>query len=713
MKQIVQSLRDGTLRVIDTPAPSVGPTEVLVATRRSVISSGTERAVRKLASASLLAKARARPELVRQVIAKARVDGVQSTLSSVRNRLDDQMTLGYSAAGTVVAVGGSVDGVRPGDRVATAGVGHGELQLVPMGLCAKVPDGVADDEAAFATIASIALHGLRLAELGPGACVCVIGLGLLGQLAVRLAVASGYRAFGIDIRPDLVERARAAGAEAAVESGSATTALVKAWSRGRGADAVLMTAATASSEPMRRAPAVLRDRGRIVVVGDVGLELERTPLYEHEISVVVARSYGPGRYDRSYEDWGVDYPIGHVRWTVARNLEAVLDLLATGRLSVDDLVSHRYDIGDAEQAYASLSSGTGALAVQLTYGRSVDELMAPTRFTISARRTGVGGVGMIGAGLYAKVTLLPAMKEAGFDRLATVASKTGLSARLLAEKAGFERVAPSVDALLGDPDVDTVFVASSHDSHASLVTDALKAGKHVFCEKPLTLTEPELDEVIAGWAAAPGQLVVGFNRRYSPAIATIRELVAGSARPPVMVVRVNAGRLGESHWYNDRTQGGRLLGEASHFVDTCGAIAASPVKSVQVIALSDRELLLTDNFVITISYESGAMATIVYTTEGHASTPKESIEVLVDGHTAFVDDFRAVTVDGKTTKYAKQDKGHVAELRAFRRLVRFGEDGTATTASAFETMRTCFAAVESLLTGRPVSPRRDVVEQRL
>ena len=712
MKQIVQSVRDGNLRVVELPPPLVGPNEVLVATRASVISSGTERAVRQLASASLIAKAKARPELVRQVIAKAKVDGVRATMSSVRARLEDEMTLGYSAAGIVIAVGDAVSRLKPGDRVATGGVGHGELQLVSGGLCARIPDGVSDDDAAFATIASIALHGLRLAEVEPGGTVCVVGLGLLGQLAVRIAVASGLRVFGIDLREDLVARARAAGAEAMTETGAGTTAAVQEWSRGRGVDAVVVTAATPSSEPVMRAPALCRDRGRIVVVGDVGLALQRTPLYEREISMIVARSYGPGRYDRSYEQWGVDYPIGYARWTVARNLETLLDLMGDGRLTVSDLVSHRYDIDDADQAYAMLGSGSDALAVQLTYHRSPEEVASARSYDLAPRRVGGAGVGLIGAGLYARATLLPAMREAGFERLVSVASKSGLSARVVGERSGFQRVAASVDELLADDDVDTVFVASSHDSHAEIVVRALDAGKHVFCEKPLALGEDELERVVSVWARSAGQLMVGFNRRYSPAVGTIRELVTSSGRPPVMVVRVNAGRLQPAHWYNDRVSGGRLLGEVCHFIDTCAAIAGSDVQSVHTHARADSELLLTDNIVISIEYTNGALASVVYTDAGATATPKEHIEVLVGGHTALIDDFRSLSVDGKVTKYAKQDKGHVAELTAFRQQVRGADSGTESAMSAFATMRTCFAAVESMLTGRRTVPSRDAIGAR-
>ncbi|MGZ7005966.1 MAG: zinc-dependent alcohol dehydrogenase, partial [Ilumatobacteraceae bacterium] len=397
----------------------MGPSQLLVATTNSVISAGTEKAVRDLASASLISKARARPELVRQVIRKAKVDGVAATLKGVRTRLDEEMPLGYSAAGVVVEVGSAVANIRVGDRVATAGAGHSEMQLVSSNLAARVPDEVDLEDAAFSTLASIALHGLRIADLGPGASVCIVGLGLLGQIASRLAIASGYRVAGIDLRQDLVDRAAQEGVLACVEAGEVTTKTIIDWTRGRGVDAVLITAATRASDPLRRAPAICRDAARIVVVGDVGMELERTPLYEKELSVFLARSYGPGRYDRTYEEWGVDYPVGYVRWTAARNLEAVLDLLASGRVRFSDLITHRFPIEQAEGAYALLDSDTPFLGVLLTYG-SEPASRATREVAVGQRQSGGDGIGLIGAGGFARTVLVPALKSAGFDNLVSV-----------------------------------------------------------------------------------------------------------------------------------------------------------------------------------------------------------------------------------------------------------------------------------------------------
>lgn len=695
--------------MVEVPQPSVGPTQVLVATSHSTISAGTERAVRNLASASLLAKAKARPELVRQVVRKARVDGVKATMQSVQGRLDEEMPLGYSAAGRVVAVGSAVENIHVGDMVATAGAGHAELQLVAANLACRIPDGVAPQDAAFATIASIALHGLRQADLGPGSSVCIVGLGLLGQIAVRLAKASGYRVCGIDLRQDLVDLASAEGALGCIEQGSATTERILDWSRGRGVDAVLMTAATPSSEPMRRAPALCRDGARIVLVGDVGMELERTPLYERELSVVLARSYGPGRYDRTYEDWGIDYPVGHVRWTAARNLEAVLDLLQSGAVRFSDLVSHRFPIEQAPEAYALLDSGEPYLGVQLTYDSATDD-RATDAVDIAPRRTGGDGVGLIGAGTFARVTLLPALEAAGFDRLVAVASQSGTSARHLAERSGFERAVDSVGTVIADPDVDAVFVCTPHSSHAEIAVAALRGGKHVFCEKPLALSDDELDQVIDAWRTSDRQLMVGFNRRYSPAVEATRNTFRSGTGPLLLTYRVSAGSLPSSHWYHDRVQGGRLLGEVCHFIDTCSAIVDEEIVSVYAVSADDTELALAHDLTVTVQFRDRSIATIVYASGGHSSTEKERLEVLGRGHTAVISDFRTTTIDGKAARSSGQDKGHRAELEFFRRTIRLGRDDVAHTIGAIATMRACFAAIESLETGLPTAPRTDRFE---
>lgn len=660
MRQLVQSVRSGELRIVDAPDPVIGPTEVLVATTHSLVSAGTERAVRALASASLLQKAKARPDLVKQVIRRARSEGIKSTLNTVQARLDEDMPLGYSGSGIAVQVGEYVSGVRPGMRVATGGAGHGDLQVVAGNLTVPVPDVVDSSDAAFATVASIALHGLRLAEVGPGGKVCVIGLGLIGQLTVRLAMASGLDVVGIDVRDWAAQRATDAGALGLVEQGEATTRIIMEWSRGRGVDAVLLGAATPSSEPTRRATAIARDRANIVVVGDVGMELERTPLYEKELTVRVARSYGPGRYERAYEDWAVDYPIGHVRWTEGRNLEAVLDLIASGRLKVNDLVTHRFDFSQAKDAYDLLGEqGAQYLGIQLEY--PTDRLTYRPKPQKVSVKSGPNdrNIGLIGAGNFARGVLVPAIKESGFGTICAVASAGGTSAVKLADQLGAQAL--NTEEILADESIGTVVIATSHDTHADLTIRAFEAGKHVFCEKPLAITEDELDRVEAAWRASGKRLQVGFNRSHSEMAQRTLDLFRQGAGPLVANYRINAGHLPERHWYNDRRQGGRLIGEVCHFVDTLLAVIDADLLDLRAVAAGMPATATSADLALVLSTSDGSIASIAYSSGGHPSTPKERLEIMGRGHTVIIDDFRSMTIDGRQCRVSP-GKGHAQQL---------------------------------------------------
>jgi predicted dehydrogenase/threonine dehydrogenase-like Zn-dependent dehydrogenase len=734
VKQVVQAINGGPVRVIDAPRPTIGATEVLVRTVTTTISPGTERAVTALAQSSLIDKARARPDLVKQVISKARAEGLASTARAVRARLDEDMPLGYSGAGIAVAVGDAVQGIKPGDLVATGGASkanHAEFQAVPAMLCVRVPDGVSANDASMATIASIALHGVRLAEIEPGSRVVVVGLGLVGQLAVRLAQAAGADVFGIDLDPLAVERTIKSGAAASVEHGDDTTRAVLDWSRGRGADAVIVAAAGHSSAVMGRAPDLCRDRASVVVVGDVGLDLDRRPYYDRELTIRFARSYGPGRYERSYEDWGVDYPPGLVRFTEGRNLETVLDLLAADRLRVDDLITHRFDIAEATKAYELVETRDQPfVGIQLTYpalpdGATPDELAAaegpirlrtprpargqavpatPSTAAWSPRSSSrkIPGVGLIGAGSFATTVLLPSLQKARFNRLVAVASASGLSARHLAERAGFEQAVSGADAVINDPDVDVVVIATPHDTHAALAAAALRAGKHVFCEKPLALSFDELVAVEQALASTDAHLFVGFNRRWSSPVAQVRDHLGTSGGPLVITYRVNAGTLPPTHWYHDRRQGGRLLGEVCHFVDTCAAIVGSPADGAHAVAsgASNSELVLSQDVALVLHYPDGSVASITYAAGGHTAVEKERIEVLGRGHAATIVDFREVVLDGKASVVRPQDKGHGAEARAFFEIVQ----GRRTAGDeAISSTRTTLTAAASL--GTPLSPK--------
>ncbi|MGE0878010.1 MAG: bi-domain-containing oxidoreductase [Acidimicrobiia bacterium] len=711
----MQSVRSGELRIVDAPEPAIGPADVLVRTTRSLVSAGTERAVRHLASAGLLAKAKARPELVRQVLRKASVDGIAATVRSVQSRLDEDMPLGYSAAGVVLAVGEAVERLRPGMRVATGSAGHAELQAVPGLLAVAVPDEVDDESAAFATVAAIALQGIRQAEVGPGSRVAVIGLGLIGQLTVRLLQAAGCSVAGIDVRDWTVDRARASGAFSLVEAGDETTAALVDWSRGRGCDAIIITAATTSPEPVRRAAAIARDRATVVVVGDVRLDFARTPYYEKELNLRFARSYGPGRYERSYEHWGIDFPVGYVPFAQGRNLETFVDLVASRRVDVADLVTHTFAIDDAEDAYAVLDRpGEAYLGVLLSYPQtptpydSTRELAAShrgLRAKLAPRRRG-DSVGFVGAGAFVRTVLLPAFAEAGFTKFTAVASSSGTSAVHLAERAGFARVGTHAHEIVTADDIDVAVIATPHDSHAALVGEALRNGKHVFCEKPLALSVEELSDVAAVWHGSSTHLQVGFNRRFSPTIAKARAVFGRAASGPVIITyRVSAGILPSKHWYRDRRQGGRLLGEVCHFVDTCAALVGESVVGVYATGSGRGEALLDQDLALTLQFDDGSMAVVTYATGGHTGTAKEHIEILGRGHTAVIDDFRSLTVDGNVVWKGTQDKGHVAQVVAFRDAIRHG-DGDELTRAAFATTAATMAAASSLLTGGPVVPEK-------
>jgi predicted dehydrogenase/threonine dehydrogenase-like Zn-dependent dehydrogenase len=669
----MQSVGSGELKLVEGPVPTPGSTEVLVATTKSVVSAGTERAVKQLANANLMQKAKARPDLVRQVVAKAKAEGVRSTAKAVRNRLDDHMPLGYSGVGIVAEVGEYVDGIRPGMRVATGGAGHGDYQLVPGLLTVSVPDGVSDENAAFATVASIAMHGLRLAELGPGSRICVIGLGLVGQITCRLAQASGYLVCGIDVKEHAIEKAAETGVLALAEEGDKTTRIIREWSKGRGVDAVLVTAASKSSGPVSRSTAILRDRAPLVVVGDVGLELDRRPFYEQELTLKVARSYGPGRYERAYEDWAVDYPAGHVRWTEGRNIESVLDLLDAGTVDFSDLITHTFDVADASKAYEVIEGTDPFYGVQLTYP-AYQPVEEPERVVVvygPPKHKGKLRVGILGAGNFMKATLLPAMKKADFGEIMSICSASGTSARLLADKYKIPMVASDADAIVNDPNIDVVAIATPHDTHAKLVLRSLRAGKHVFCEKPLAMTEEEFDLIEETLASTDRVLQVGFNRRYSPAVVKAKEILGDSGGPLVITYRVNAGELPESHWYHDRRFGGRLVGEACHYVDLCNHLAGDTDPGAAVIGSAVGSPAADENFIITLKYGNGSMATVTYGSNGHLSMEKESLTILGRGKAISIMNASMIVCNAKTLDVGA-GTGHTEQLVAMRAVIESG-----------------------------------------
>lgn len=707
MKRLLQSVKDGRLHLVVHPDPMVSPTTIHVAVEASLISSGTERSARRLARSSLLRKAKERPDLVRAVVDRARQDGIRSTVSAVQSRLEEEMPVGYSASGVVTAVGEAVQGIRPGDRVTTSGTGHASMQFVPGNLVARLPDGVSFDEGAFGAVASVALHGIRLADAGPGSRVIVIGLGLVGQLAVRLALASGCDVAGTDLDEAKLKIAADAGAYV-FSSGDEGVAAAMDWTQGRGGDAVLVAAATKSSDPMRVAASLARDRATIVAVGDVGLDLDRRPLYDKELTVKVSRAYGPGRYDPTYEDLAVDYPIGFVRWPIGRNLDAVMGLIARDRLTVTDLITHRFPFDRAVEAYDVFDSGNPYLGILLEYERDSEQ---ETRISLARRPlTAVEGPsglasGLVGAGRFASDVLLPSARAAGFGPWTRIISGGGASAIRVGERGGFDEAVSEVGSVVQSEDTDVVFVASRHDSHAEIVEEALLAGKHVFCEKPLAISEDELCNVAAALGLSSGVLMVGFNRRWSP---VVQEAVAfvGQHTPMHITYRVHAGALPDGHWLKDRRQGGRLLGEGCHFIDTCNAIAGEAPRTVYAIGSGEGEVSLQEDFTVTLGYPSGSQAVITYSAGAPSGAGKERVEVMRGDRAAEIDDFRVLTLRSATTtgikKYKPADKGHLSEFVAFRAAIKGGRDEEDLARSAMETSRVALAAIESLMTGQAI-----------
>lgn len=693
MKQVVQPSGGGDIAVVEAPAPQMLSTSLLVSTSATLISAGTERAATQLAQSNLMQKAKARPDLVKQVIAKAKTDGIKATMSAVRSKLASDLALGYSGAGTVIEMGSATQGFSVGDRVATAGSGyasHAELQSVPWVLAARVPDQVNDEAASFATVASVGLHGLRLADMQIGSKIVVVGMGLIGQLTARMAVGAGCDVFGIDLDQRLLDLAAAHGVSGEREAGAATTAAIMDWSRGRGADAVVITAgAHGKSGIVQSVPARCRDRATIVAVGDVGLDLHRNDFYYKELDLKVARSYGPGRYDRSYEEWGVDYPIGHVRWTEGRNLEAVLDLLTDGRLDVDDLITHRFEITEASAAYALLDDkDEQPIGIVLKYSATEDR---STTVEVDgakkpSRRKTTPNVGIIGVGNFVRNVIVPALTSAGAGPIVHVASASGTSASRFAERNGVAKASSDAIAVINDPDVDLVVIATPHSTHAELVVAALGADKNVWCEKPLALSEDELAAVEGALATTGGRLYVGFNRRYSEILGAARKSLTGSG-PIQIEYRVSAGALAADHWYSDHREGGRLLGEVCHFIDACGFLVGDEdVRSVEAIAPGPAQHA---SFHLLIGYADGSSASIVYTDGSHPSVAKERIEVNGRVHTVVVDNFRSLSVDGARVKVA-DGKGHAEGIAAF-----LGID-LPDAASAIITTRTALRALDRL-----------------
>jgi polar amino acid transport system substrate-binding protein len=706
-----------------------------VRTAASLVSAGTERAVVELGRKSLLAKARERPDLVRKVVEKVKTEGLATTLSSVREKLDESHALGYSAAGTVVEVGEGVEDFKVGDRVACAGTGyavHAEVLSVPKNLCVLLPTEVDFESGAFATVGAIALQGVRLSEPTLGESFVVVGLGLIGQLTVQLLKANGCRVFGIDLDAAKVELARRLGADDGALSNEEARRAVEAWTRGRGADGVLITAATQSSEPVALAGEISRLKGRVVAVGAVGMDVPRDAYFARELTLKVSMSYGPGRYDPEYEERGHDYPLPYVRWTEGRNLEAFLDMIAHGRVQVAPLVTHRFQIEEGERAYKLIAGDTGEpyLAVLLTYDttrelapvfnrRPASSSSIKDRDRVSAsetaraakgetvRESGVR-VGLVGAGAYARGVLLPQFKAAGAEFRA-VATATGVTAKDVGERYDFAALASGADAVIDDPSVNLVVIATRHDSHARLVQRALEAEKHVFVEKPLALSDEELDSVIEAASRSRAKLAVGFNRRFSPHARAAREFFSDRRDPLSILYRINAGRVAPTHWTQSAEEGGgRIVGEVCHFVDLAQFFVGAPLLSVfaESVRARNSEIVDADSVFVTLRFADGSNACIAYLAEGDRALQKERVEIFGGGRSFVVEDFRAASkfTGGREEKLKLRatDKGQADEVRAVCAMITEGAPAPIPLAELAATTRATFRILDSLRTGQPV-----------
>ena len=707
MKQILQSLKDGTTQLAGVPAPGAAAGQLLLATTTTLVSAGTERMLVDFGKAGWVEKARQQPDKVRMVVEKVKTDGLAATVEAVQSKLDQPLALGYCHVGRVLEAGAGVSGYAAGDRVVSNGR-HAEVVRVPVNLCARVPDAVTDEQASFTVLAAIGLQGIRLVNPTLGECVVVTGLGLIGLLTVQMLRAQGCRVLGIDFDPARVALARQFGADAVNPgAGEDVMAVARAFSRGRGVDAVLITASTRSSEPVSQAARMCRQRGRIVLVGVTGLELSRADFYEKELSFQVSCSYGPGRYDPAYEEGGHDYPVGFVRWTEQRNFEAVLDLLAGGQLDVGPLVSHRYPLDQAEEAYALLSSGEPSLGIVLQYpGVAAEGLSRQVRLPAGAERGATastrGSVVFLGAGNYAGRVLIPAFQAAG-AHLQTVVSGGGVSAVHFGTKFGFAQAGTDSAAALGDPAVDTVVIATRHDAHARQVLAALQAGKHVFCEKPLCLTLDELAGIETEARNRPGQLLmVGFNRRFAPQVVKMKALLDTVAEPKSFVMTVNAGAIPADHWTQDpAVGGGRLIGEACHFIDLLRHLAGAPIVTHHAVSLGRHPALAVrdDKTTLVLEFADGSVGTVHYLANGDKGFPKERLEVFGGGRVLQLDNFRKLTGWGwkgfKKLNLWQQNKGQSACAKAFVDAVRAGTSAPIPLEEILEVSRVVIEAAQN------------------
>jgi polar amino acid transport system substrate-binding protein len=704
MKQVLQNRKTGRPFVGEVPVPALQRGRVLVRTVASLISAGTERAAVELVSKGLVQEARERPDLVKAVVAKVKNEGLLNTFAAVRDKMVASQALGYSAAGIVSAVAEDVTEFQIGDRVACAGVGfasHAEVLSVPKNLCVHLPRQVSFDEGAYGTLGAIALQGVRLAEPTLGESVVVIGLGLVGQLTVQLLKANGCRVFGLDLNPARVSLALELGADQAAISDETTAKLIDSWTRGRGADAVLITAATDTNQPVELAAKISRLKGRVIVVGMTGLDIPRQPFFSRELKLIISMSYGPGRYDPDYEEKGHDYPLAYVRWTENRNIESFLELIADKRVDVDRLTTHRFRIAEAERAYQLLSGDSTEpyLGVLLNYDPEAEVArrvaLGPTPPARKTERSIV--LGVIGAGGYVPAMLLPHFKTEGVE-FRSIATASGISAHDVGKRFGFAYAVSAAEEVLDDQDVNLVVIGTRHDLHAELARKALERNKNVFVEKPLALTDEQLDALLEAAERSNGRLMVGFNRRFSPSAKEAKDFFADRDTPLSILYRVNAGHIPKEHWTQDPVQGGgRIIGEVCHFVDLTQFLIGAPPVSVYAESISAKspKIVDADSVFMTLRFADGSSGVIAYLSEGDKSLGKERIEIFGGGKTFVVDDFRKGN--------REQDKGQRTQIKRVCAAILEGGPAPISLDELAATTRATFRVLDSLRTKCVVS----------
>jgi predicted dehydrogenase/threonine dehydrogenase-like Zn-dependent dehydrogenase len=718
MKAILQNVKTGAITIEQIPPPIVQPGSVLVRNVCSLVSAGTEKSVLEFSKSNYFQKARQRPDLVRKVLQRAKNEGVWQTYQIVSNLIDQPIALGYSSAGVVIEVGRDVSDITVGQRVACAGLfvaTHSEVVSVPRNLLVPIPDEVPFDQASFVTLGAIAMQGVRLATLELGEQVVVYGVGLVGMVAAQLCAAAGCRVIGVDIDPVKIEKARAFGIDA-LAAGPETERTILQMTGGFGADKVLLCAATKSHEPIEAVPGFTKQKGVLVVIGDVGMNVPRRAYYDKEIDIRISRSYGPGRYDPTYEGAGIDYPFAYVRWTENRNMLSFLDLVARRRIDVGPLITHRFAIDAARGAYDIIEGAVREPHLGIVIRYAEDTVApepplqpAPPPRAAAARTSGETRLGLIGAGSFAKAFLLPALRAQPGVRLHAVCTASGVSAAAVAKKYDNARATSDAGSLIEDPSVDLVVIATRHDSHADYVVRALEAGKAVYVEKPPAMNIEELDRIKAAYdgQAAAGRtpfLMVGYNRRFSPLSVTLRRLFAKRADPLAMVYRINAGAVAATEWVQDtRVGGGRLIGECGHFVDLLTFVSGSEPVSVSCSAIGTPEERKPDVLTMTLEFANGSLGSIHYFSNGHPGLAKEYLEVFGGGVAAQLLNFRTLRVSGARaegkTRYFNQAKGFPEEARAVIDALRQGASAPISFETIYNTSRATFEAERAMASG--------------